>query len=92
MIFECVNILPHLAHRDLAFPGIVIIGSSYEETLLRNRKNPRWSDDPALQILEAKMFFEIERPRYKTEAERYNYKVFENSDDSFAPALRLLRL
>jgi hypothetical protein len=45
VIFECVNLLPHLAHRDLTFPGITLIGRSYEETLERNRKEPRWSND-----------------------------------------------
>jgi adenylate kinase len=90
VIFECVNILPHLSHRDLAFPGVVLIGSSYEQILELNKKDPRWSRDPKLQELESKMFFEIERPFYKEEAEKYGYAVFENSDEAFAPALELL--
>lgn len=90
VIFECVNILPHLARRDLSFPGIVIIGSSFEETFERNKKEPRWGNTVRLQELEAKMFFEVERPRYKEEAEKYGYQVFENSDDAFGLVLKLL--
>jgi hypothetical protein len=92
IIFECVNILPHLARRDLNFPGIALIGSSYEQTLERNRQAPRWSHDAKLQELEVKMVFEVERPHYKSEAEKYDYPVFENSDDAFETALKLLKI
>jgi hypothetical protein len=91
VIFECVNILPHLAHHDLAFPGVVLIGHSYEEILERNRKNPRWSGDSKLQELEAHMFFEVERPRYESEAKKYGYPIFEGSDDAFKATLKLIR-
>ncbi|MEK6809274.1 MAG: hypothetical protein AABY40_01240 [Nanoarchaeota archaeon] len=57
VIFECVNILPHLAKKDLNFPGVVIIGESFEQTLDRNRKEPRWGGTPELQELEARTFF-----------------------------------
>jgi adenylate kinase len=83
VIFECVNILPHLAKRDLRFPGVVLIGSSYEDVLERNKRDPRWSSNIHLQELEAKMFFEIERPYYKAEAEKYGYPIFEKADDAF---------
>ena len=43
VIFEGVNILPHLAHRDLpSFGGITLIGRSLEEVLERNKQAPRW--------------------------------------------------
>jgi broad-specificity NMP kinase len=90
IIFECVNILPHLAHRDIQFPGIVMIGSSYQQTLERNLKEPRWSNDPELQELEAKMFFYIERPHYKSEAEKYSYPVFEDSEEAFNACLGII--
>lgn len=80
VIFESVNILPHLAKRDLKFPGIVLVGESLEETLNRNIESPRWGDTLELQKLEAKSFFNIERPYYKAEAEKYNYPVFEKAD------------
>ena len=91
VVFECVNILPHLAHQYLDFPGIVLIGESFEKILERNIKDPRWSNTVELQKLEAKTFFEIERPCYKAEAERYNYPVFEKTDDALGTALKLLQ-
>ncbi|HEU0080985.1 MAG TPA: AAA family ATPase [Candidatus Paceibacterota bacterium] len=90
VVFECVNLLPHLAQRDLGFPGIVLIGSSFEETLARNKKDPRWGATAELQELEAGAFFEVERPRYKVEAERYGYPVFESADAAFESAQKLL--
>lgn len=63
---------------------------SYEEILERNIKSPRWGNTHELQALEAKTFFEIERPHYKAEAEKYGYEVFENYDDAFNKALTLI--
>ena len=37
-IFEGVNILPHLAHRDLNFPGIVLLGQSIDVIFERCKK------------------------------------------------------
>ena len=67
-----------------------MIGKSYEEILERNIKSPRWGNTHELQALEAKTFFEIERPHYKAEAEKYGYEVFENYDDAFNKALTLI--
>jgi 2-phosphoglycerate kinase len=91
VIFECVNILPHLAKRDLYFAGIVLIGSSYEEILKRNIESPRWGDTLTLQELEAKHFFEIERVYYKREAEKYDYPTFETADQAFDTAVKLIK-
>ena len=91
VIFESVNLLPHLAHRNLDFPGIVIIGSSYEVVFGRNQKTPRWGATAELQELEAREFFYDERPRYKTEAERYRYPVFETPEDAFLRARGFLK-
>ena len=90
VIFECVNILPHLAKADLDFSGVVLIGTSYEETLARNIKDPRWGGTLELQELEAKTFFYVERPYYKKEAEKFEYPVFEKADDAFDYCLRLV--
>lgn len=90
VIFECVNILPHLAKRDLNFSGVVLIGSSFDEVLKRNTADPRWGNSLELQTLEAKTFFEIERPRYGAEAEKYGYPVFEKADDAYDLALKIL--
>ncbi|HEU5114410.1 MAG TPA: hypothetical protein VFT82_01430 [Candidatus Paceibacterota bacterium] len=90
VIFECVNILPHLAKRDLDFPGIVLIGSSHEEILKRNMENPRWGNTKHLQELEADSFFTIERPQYQSEAKKYGYPVFETADAALPEALRIL--
>lgn len=90
IIFECVNILPHLAKRDLDFPGIVLIGDSLEDTIWRNKKDPRWGDTVELQELEAKVFFEVERPYYEAEAKKYGYPVFKNAGEAFESASKLL--
>lgn len=81
-IFEGVNILPHLARRDLDFSGIFLLGKSYETILERNKKQPRWGKTATLQEIEAKAFWNCERVRYKEEAERYNFKTF--SDPALA--------
>ncbi|TAK57726.1 hypothetical protein EPO17_01210 [Patescibacteria group bacterium] len=83
VIFECVNILPHLAKKNLDFDGVVLLGSSYEETLQRNIADPRWGNTLELQTLEAREFFFAERPRYRSEAEKYGYPVFETADEAF---------
>lgn len=90
VIFECVNMLPHLVKRDLGFQGVVLIGSSFEETLKRNIENPRWGNTLELQKLEANTFFNVERPRYKEEALRYGYPTFERADDAIEYSLDVL--
>lgn len=90
VIFEGVNILPHLAHRDLHIPGIAIIGRSFEETFERNKKEPRWGATEELQKLEADAFFNGERPHYKDEAEKLGYPVFETPDEAWATAVQIL--
>jgi 2-phosphoglycerate kinase len=90
IIFEGVNILPHLAHKDLTIPGIAIIGRSFEETLDRNKKDPRWGKTEELQRLEAKAFFYGERPHYKEESEKHGYLVFETPDEAWSTAVMLL--
>jgi len=89
-VFECVNMLPHLIKRDLSFDGVVLIGSSLEETLERNKKDPRWGNTPELQELEANTFFNIERPHYKEEALEYGYPIFERADDAVEYCLKIL--
>jgi len=78
-----VSMLPHLAKRDVDFPGVCLIGSSYEEILKRNITSPRWGNTRELQELEARSFFEVERPRYKAEAGVCGYPVFESADEAF---------
>ena len=90
VIFECVNMFPHLVKRDLGFQGVVLIGSSFEEVLKRNIESPRWGNTLELQKLEANTFFNIERPRYKEEALRYGYPTFERADDAIEYCLDLL--
>ncbi|KKT42263.1 hypothetical protein A2W54_02915 [Candidatus Giovannonibacteria bacterium RIFCSPHIGHO2_02_43_13] len=91
VIFEGVNILPHLAKRDLKFPGIVLIGKSFDETFERNKKDPRWGKTEELQKLEAEAFFYGERPHYKEEAEKYGYPVFDDVENAFKEATNLLK-
>jgi hypothetical protein len=92
VIFEGVNILPHLASRDLRIPGVAILGKTLEETFERNKKDPRWGATVELQKMEAENFFNCERPHYKEEAERYGYPVFESADDAWETSVKILKL
>lgn len=89
-IFEAVNILPHLA-KGLDFPGIYLLGESFKQIFERNKKNPRWGKTEELQRLEAETFFNCERENYKREAEKYGFKVFNNSEDAEQELLGLLK-
>lgn len=91
VIFESVNLLPHLVQKK--YPDsiqIVLIGESLESILERNRKSPRWGDTEELQRLEAEYFFNVERPRYKKEAEKYNLPVFESADEALNYLIKYL--
>jgi 2-phosphoglycerate kinase len=90
VIFEGVNILPHLAKKDLPFPGIAIMGKSFEEVFKRNKEEPRWGKTEKLQKLEAEAFFYGERPHYKAEAEKYGYPIFETANSAFEQAVKLI--
>jgi hypothetical protein len=60
---------------------------SYETTLERNQKEPRWGVTKELQELEAKEFFYDERPRYQAEAEQYGYPILEMPEEAL-PMIR----
>jgi hypothetical protein len=68
-----------------------LIGSTFEETLIRNIKEPRWGNTTELQILEAKNFFYVERPHYIEESKKFNYQYFENSEQALQVCVDLLR-
>lgn len=88
-IFEAVNILPHLAKRDLPFDGIVLINRSPEIVFERIKKDPRWGSTEELQKIEAQRFVD-EAGFYKKEADKYGYKVFEDSAEAEKYLLSLL--
>jgi len=90
-IFEGVNILPHLAHRDLEFQGIFLLGESLEAILERNKKDPRWGQTEELQKKEAEAFYNCEGPKYKADAEKYGFRIFIDSTEAEKELLKLLR-
>ena len=90
-IFEGVNILPHLARRDLDFEGIFLLGESLEIIFERNKKNPRWGKTEELQRKEAKAFYECEGAMYKKEADKYGFKTFSDTDEAEKELLRILK-
>src|SRR3989338_5488335 len=90
-IFEGVNILPHLAAKDLEFRGIVLLGSSLEDIFERNKKEPRWGRTEELQRMEAGGFYNCERPRYKAEAEKYGYPVFSDVKEAEKELLKIFQ-
>lgn len=90
VVIEGVNILPHLAKRDFNFLGIFLLGESFEEVFERNKQNPRWGNTEKLQELEAKLFFNCDRPKYKEEAEKNGYKTFTNSEAAEKELIHLL--
>lgn len=89
-IFEGVNILPHLAHKNLDFSGVVLLGESFEIILERNKKDPRWGKTEELQTKEAEAFWTCERPKYKSEGEKYGYKVFSDASLAETELLKIL--
>lgn len=90
-IFEGVNILPHLAHKDLDFKGIFLLGESLETILERNKKDPRWGQTEELQIKEAEAFWNCEGPKYKQEAKKYGFKTFTDPILAEKELLEILR-
>jgi hypothetical protein len=90
VIFEGVNLLPHLVKRDLDWSGLCLIGTTFEETLRRNIADPRWGDTEELQKLEAESFFYGERPRYQAEAQKCGYSVFTSAEEAYPEVLKLL--
>lgn len=92
VIIEGVNILPHLAKKDFNFPGIFLLGDSFEQILERNKKNPRWGKTEELQKKEAELFFNCERLKYKQEAGKYGYKTFVKFEEAEKEIFNLLNL
>lgn len=88
-IFEGVNVLPHLASKDLRFTGVVLLGNSLEDIFVRNKKEPRWGQTEELQRKEAEAFYNCERPRYKADAERYGYPVFSDEVEAEKELLKI---
>jgi hypothetical protein len=91
VIFDSVSLFPSLVRREFDFPGIILAGSSVEETLARNQKDPRWSKLPELQKMEAEAFFYIERPLYMAEAKQFDLPVFEKADEAVEYCINLLK-
>lgn len=90
-IFEAVNILPHLAHRDLEFKGLFLLGESVETIFERNKKDPRWGKTEELQKIEAERFFNCEGKMYKQEAEKYGFKIFNSAKEAEEEIKNLLK-
>ena len=83
IIFEGVNILPHLAKRDLSFAGVVLIGKNREDVFERIKNDHRWGNTEELWNLEADSFFKIERPKYREGALSCGYSIFETPEEAF---------
>lgn len=90
IIFEGVNILPHLAKRDLPFTGIALIGKSIDDVYMRLKECPRWGETEELWKFEASSFFDGQRPRYRQGAIDCGYRFFETADDAFEYCVSLL--
>ncbi|MDP2669186.1 MAG: hypothetical protein Q8P07_05125 [bacterium] len=89
-VFEGVSILPHLARKDLDFSGIILLGESFEAILERNKRAPRWGKAEELVQKQAEAFWNCEKPKYKSEAEKYGYKTFFDTNLAEAELLKLL--
>jgi hypothetical protein len=90
-IFEAVNILPHLAHRDLDFSGVYLLGESYEKVLERNKRDPRWGETELFQEQEAKAIWNCERPKYQEEAEKYGFETFNDPELAEQEIVKILK-
>ncbi len=90
-IFESVCILPHLAYRDLNFPGIYLLGESIEIIFKRLKENPRWGENERLQRMEAEWSYLHEGAMYENEAKEYGFKSFRNPKKAEAYLLHLMQ-
>ncbi len=72
--------------------GIVLLGESFETTLKRNKKNPRWGKTEELQKKEAEDFFFCENEQYKKEGERYGWKIFNDPRVAEQELLKMMGL
>jgi 2-phosphoglycerate kinase len=88
VVFEGVTLLPHLVHKDLDFPCIVMVGATLEDVVEKNKERPVW-ENTELELQSA-AFFLGDQPYYKAEAEKYNYPVFNNSEEAFKNSLKIL--
>lgn len=91
VIFEGVNILPHLAHQDLDFSGIVLLGESEQSLLERCKSDPRWGNTMDLQEKEAEWFFVHEGKIYESEAKKHGFKVFHDNIKAEEELIRMLK-
>jgi len=90
-IFEGVNILPHLAYKDLNFSGIVLAGESKQLVFQRCKNDPRWGKIEELHKKEAEWFFVHEGKKYQKEAKKYGYKVFHDNKKAEKELIKLLK-
>jgi 2-phosphoglycerate kinase len=88
VIFEGVSFLPHLVHKDLDFPCVVIVGASLENVVEGNKEKPKW-ESSELELQSVALFLG-DQPYFKAEAEKYNYPVFKNDNEAFKEALKIL--
>lgn len=77
--------------QEIAIKGVVILGNSEEETFERIKADPRWGNTEELQRLEADAFFNVERPRYAAEAEKYGYLTFNGPENAEVELIKLIR-
>ena len=89
VVFEGVNLLPHLV-RELPFKGVYLLGRSLEETIERNRREPRWSKDAEIQKIEAEHFYGCQGPHFRSEAEKYGYKSYTDTAEAEKELRKLL--
>lgn len=90
-IFESVSILPHLAHKDLNFPGIYLLGESTEAIFERLKENPRWGENEELQRIEVEWFYLHEGKMYESEAKKYGFKSFRHTKEAEQELLKLMQ-
>ncbi|MCL4392113.1 zeta toxin family protein [Patescibacteria group bacterium] len=91
-IFEGVNLLPHIVSRDFQFPGVVLLGESFETIFGRNKQDPRWGKTEDLQKKEAESFFFCEGEQYKKEGEQYGWKAFSDPSEAERKLLKIMGL
>ncbi len=84
VIFEGIDIMPELAHRDLDFDGFFLVPPDVETMYVRLQAHRRWGETNDLKRQEAKCFYEGDAMYIKQEAEKYGYEVFDNLDDGYS--------
>ncbi|XOU94863.1 MAG: hypothetical protein ACNFW9_02220 [Candidatus Kerfeldbacteria bacterium] len=84
VIFEGVQLMPRLTRKFLKMNGFFLIPPDIETIYIRLVAHKRWGVTNDQKRNEAKCFFEGDAKYINTEARKFGYKVFDNTDEGYS--------